>query len=500
MTLRARLTLGFLAIAVLLVIPLGIALSSLRSVQHMTQQLQAADFTASLELARAVRALESVREKEKVFPIFADSEATPPFLAALDSLVRTADSLGALGHPAPAGELRQTADTLRAALERLRAAVAATDTAAVDSVTVAWTQPAIQRAESTLTATGRALEGKSRGIARAASEQATDAFDLARWALALAVLLAAGVAILITRSVSRPVRELQRGMQAVADGDFSHRIAVTPERGDEFGQLAASYQVMAHQLADLDRLKAEFVSVASHELKTPINVILGYLQLVEEGVYGTINDRQREVVATLAAQGQALTRLVQQLLDISRFEAGGGRIDVREITLSSLIEEMESTFQVLAIQREVTFHITRSDDLPEIVRWDPDRMSEVLGNLLSNAFKFTDRGGKIELEVRRADDSVEMVVSDSGAGIPTSQLQHVFRKFYQADNQAAASLKGTGLGLAIAKEIVETHGGQISVDSTPGVGTTFRITLPILVPIGRAHAVAHELHAQGAER
>lgn len=499
MTLRARLTLGFLAIAVLLVIPLGIALSSLRSVQYMTQQLQAADFTASLELARAVRALESVREKEKVFPIFADSEATPPFLAALDSLVRTADSLGALGHAVPAGALRQTADTLRSALERLRSAVADTDTAAVDSVTVEWTQPAIQRAESTLTATGRTLEGRSRSIALAASKQATDAFDLAQWALALAVLLAAGIAIMITRSISRPVRELQHGMQAVADGDFSHQIAVRPDRADEFGQLAGSYQVMAQQLADLDRLKAEFVSVASHELKTPINVILGYLQLVDEGVYGDLNDRQREVIATLAAQGQTLTRLVQQLLDISRFEAGGGRIDVRDITLASLIEEMETSFKVLAIQREVTFQISHADDLPEIVRWDPDRMSEVLGNLLSNAFKFTERGGTVSLSVTRAGDSVQMLVRDSGAGIPASQLQHVFRKFYQADNQAAASLKGTGLGLAIAKEIVETHGGQISVDSTPGVGATFCIILPILASSRRAHSTTMELQAQESE-
>lgn len=500
MTLRARLTLGFLAIAVLLVIPLGIALSSLARVQRMTQQLQAADFTASLELARAVRALEAVRGTEKVFPIFADSEATPPFLAALDSLTRSADSLGALGHPVPAEDLRQTADTLRSALERLRAAVSAEDNPAVDSITVSWTRPAIQRAESTLTATGRALEGKSQRIAAEASEAANDAFNLAQWALALVVLLAAGVAILITRSVSRPVRELQRGMQAVADGDFSHRIAVRPERHDEFGQLAVSYQAMAGQLADLDRLKAEFVSVASHELKTPINVILGYLQLLDEGVYGGINDRQREVLATLAVQGQTLTRLVQQLLDISRFEAGGGRMDVRDVVLTDFIEELESAFRVLSLQREVSFHILCADDLPETVRWDPDRMSEVLGNLLSNAFKFTERGGKVELEVTRADDAVQMVVRDSGAGIPASQLQHVFRKFYQADNQMAAALKGTGLGLAIAKEIVETHGGRITVDSTPGVGTTFCIVLPIRASSRRAHHTAPDLHAQGSTR
>lgn len=462
----------------------------------MTQQLQAADFTASLELARAVRALESVREKEKVFPIFADSEATPPFLAALDSLTRTADSLGALGHAEPSRELRQTSDTLRSALGRLRAAVAAVDTMAIDSITVAWTQPAIQRAESTITATGRTLEGRSRGIALAASAKATAAFDLAQWALALAIFISAGVAVLITRSISRPVRELQRGMQAVADGDFSREIAVSQQRHDEFGRLATSYKVMARQLAELDKLKAEFVSVASHELKTPINVILGYLQLLDEGVYGPLTDRQREVVATLGTQGQSLARLVQQLLDMSRFEAGGGRIDVRDLTLADLITELEGSFHVLSVQRGVSFHILCADDLPAVVRWDPDRMSEVLGNLLANAFKFTDRGGRVELEVTRVGQSVQMVVRDTGAGIPTSQLQHVFRKFYQADNQSAASLKGTGLGLAIAKEIVEAHEGQISVESTPGLGTTFCIVMPILASSRRLHIAAPEMALQ----
>ncbi len=500
MTLRARLTLGFLAIAILLVIPLGIALSSLREVQRTTQQLQSGDFTASLELARAVRALESVREKEKVFPIFADSEATPPFLAALDSLTRSADSLGALGRVAPSTQLRQTADTLRAALKRLRTAVATIDTLAIDSITLEWTQPAIQRAESTLTVTGQTLEGNSRDVARDARDVATKAFGLAQWALALAILISAGVAVLITRSISRPVRELQRGMQAVADGNFSRELNISPAREDEFGRLARSYKVMARQLSDLDKLKAEFVSVASHELKTPINVILGYLQLLDESVYGPLTDRQREVVATLGSQGQSLARLVQQLLDISRFEAGGGRIDVRDITLSHFITELETAFHVLSMQRGVSFHIMGSQDLPGVVRWDPDRMSEVLGNLLSNAFKFTERGGSVELEVTKDGDNVRMIVRDTGAGIPTSQLQHVFLKFYQADNQSAASLKGTGLGLAIAKEIVEAHGGQIIVDSTPGVGTTFCLNLPIQATGRRLQIQLPELGLKGAVR
>src|SRR5690242_12438196 len=140
------------------------------------------------------------------------------------------------------------------------------------------------------------------------------------------------------------------------------------------------------------------------------------------------------------------------------------------------------------MQRGITFLVTRDPALPETVFWDEDRMSEVLGNLLSNAFKFTERGGTVELTVGTATDAVEMRVRDTGAGIPPENVPFIFEKFFQADNQAAASAKGTGLGLAIAKTIVGAHGGTISVESTLGAGTTFSIRLPIRASGGRHHA------------
>jgi signal transduction histidine kinase len=134
---------------------------------------------------------------------------------------------------------------------------------------------------------------------------------------------------------------------------------------------------------------------------------------------------------------------------------------------------------VLAMQRDISFSVEHRDGLPDKVVWDEDRINEVLGNLLSNAFKFTPRGGKVALSVQRSDDKLVVTVNDTGAGISPEQLPHIFDKFYQADNQAQAATKGTGLGLAIAKEVVEAHGGQISVESTVGEGTTFVVTLPV---------------------
>ena len=134
------------------------------------------------------------------------------------------------------------------------------------------------------------------------------------------------------------------------------------------------------------------------------------------------------------------------------------------------------------MQREITFNVRHSEDLPEAVFWDEDRINEVLGNLLSNAFKFTSRGGKVDLEVANGTGSVTIVVRDTGAGIDPGQLPRIFEKFFQADNQAQASVKGTGLGLAIAREIVEAHRGKISVESELNRGATFTITLPTRIP------------------
>ena len=238
---------------------------------------------------------------------------------------------------------------------------------------------------------------------------------------------------------------------------------------------------MSRQLAELDKLKAEFVSIASHELKTPINVILGYLQLMQEGIYGPLTDKQQQVSETIGLQAKTLARLASQLLDVSRFAAGGGRIEPRPIQFNAMLDELQRTFHVLAVQRQIDFCIVRREALPEAVVWDPERINEVTGNLLSNAFKFTQAGGSVELTAASADNSVVITVRDTGAGIPEQQLPHVFEKFYQADNQRAASTKGTGLGLAIAKEIVEAHGGRIHCESIVGAGTTFTLSLPVTV-------------------
>ena len=325
------------------------------------------------------------------------------------------------------------------------------------------------------------LRNRTRERVTAAEDAIGEAERASLSALAAALLLAAGIAYWLTRSISRPVLALEQGMRAVADGELHHELSFRGDRRDEFGRLATSFQEMSRQLAELDKLKAEFVSIASHELKTPINVILGYVQLMQDGVYGPLTDKQTPVTNTIVAQAKTLSRLANQLLDVSRFEAGGGRIEPRPIRLAGMLDELERTFHVLAVQRQINFVVTRKDNLPDEVVWDAERINEVTGNLLSNAFKFTPANGTIELTAGPDENGVCIEVRDTGAGIAPEQLPHVFQKFYQADNQKSASAKGTGLGLAIAKEIVGAHQGSISCTSVIGVGTTFTLTLPNVV-------------------
>jgi signal transduction histidine kinase len=362
---------------------------------------------------------------------------------------------------------------------------------AVDTVSQQAMSPALIGAERALKLIEREIRQRTQLRVQEAQYSIQDAESYSAGALGIAIALATAIGLWLLRSISGPVKALEKGMRAVAEGELEHQLDLSPNRRDEFGRLATSFRSMSIQLAELDKLKAEFVSVASHELKTPINVILGYLQLMQQGIYGPLSTKQAEVLATVESQGRTLARLAAQLLDVTRFEAGGGRIEPRPIQLTALLEDLERTFHVLAVQRGVEFRVTRGEGLPDEVQWDADRINEVMGNLLANAFKFTGTGGTVDLSATPSDDYVRIEVRDSGAGIAPDQLPHIFEKFYQADNQGSAASPGTGLGLAIAKEIVEAHRGQIHCDSVVGKGTTFTLLLPSEVHLRRRTGQHH---------
>jgi len=496
MTLRSRLAVGLVTIAIILVGPLVFAIYSLRALNRDAKILANTELAASLLLGRLREGLGTVRHTELSLLFSHDIASRDMMEGQVARVASLADSLSHF-------ELGQYGEMIGNAVRQIAAAAPSESEAALagkasiaDSLSDSVFVPALNRADSTVRIAERELQTRTTDRVNAQSINIAQTERASISALVLALIIAASIAFWLTRTISHPINDLKSGMSAVADGDLDYELKIPPNRSDEFGELARSFLEMNRQLGELDKLKAEFVSVASHELKTPINVIIGYLQLLEEGVYGPLTPQQQAIHTTLGVQANTLLRLVKQLLDVSRFEAGGGRLELREVDLASLRKELENAFHVLAVQRDVTFCVEEHEGLPDVVFWDLDRINEVLGNLLSNAFKFTPLGGSVMLTIGPFEGGVRMEVRDTGPGIPAEQLPHVFDKFYQADNQASARSAGSGLGLAIAKQIVDAHGGTISCESKPGVGTCFTITLPIHAT--RPHPPARTLAAVGA--
>jgi PAS domain S-box-containing protein len=228
------------------------------------------------------------------------------------------------------------------------------------------------------------------------------------------------------------------------------------------------------QLRQLDRLKDEFVALVSHELRTPLTSIRGYLELITEDT--NLTEEQTRFIETIDRNAQRLQRVVGDLLFVAQVEAGKLSLEVADVNPNTLVEEAVQAAGPSAAAKsiELTAHL---GELPEI-RGDRARLAQVLDNLISNAIKFTPSFGRVTVTTRVLPGEVEVVVSDSGMGIPADELHLLFQRFFRAERATAGAIPGTGLGLAIAKAIVTGHGGRIRVESDDGAGTTFRIILP----------------------
>lgn len=236
------------------------------------------------------------------------------------------------------------------------------------------------------------------------------------------------------------------------------------------------------QAEEASRAKSEFLSNVSHELRTPLNAILGYTVLLLDGTYGEIAARQGEVMESVRRNADDLLNLVNQLLDLTRIESRRLRVDSEPVDLFSLFEEVSVGIKSLFDQKGLTFDCRVPKALPPI-RSDYQKIKQVFVNLLSNAAKFTLRGGvKIEASDRRDQKRVEIAVRDTGIGVPSDLLPKIFEPFFQADGSTTRQYGGVGLGLAIVKELLALLGGEIRVESRPGEGATFIVTLPYAPP------------------
>jgi signal transduction histidine kinase/DNA-binding response OmpR family regulator len=237
------------------------------------------------------------------------------------------------------------------------------------------------------------------------------------------------------------------------------------------------------ELEKASRAKSDFLARMSHELRTPLNVIMGFSELMLDQVPGEINEEQRQCLDDMLTSSRHLLGLINEVLDLSKVEAGKVEVRVKDIALAELVGSVTSAMTAVLSQRKQSLDVDLAKGLP-LVYADGARLRQVFFNLLSNASKFTPDGGKIRIEALRKDGLCQVTVSDNGIGIKKEDLKQIFEPFYQADNPVTRERKGTGLGLTLVKEIVEMHGGQIWVQSEYGKGSDFIFTLPLVAGEG----------------
>ncbi len=303
--------------------------------------------------------------------------------------------------------------------------------------------------------------------------------DLVRQSLLLAGLAAVALALLlgflISWRLTAPLRQLTRAAGVIAGGDLSERV---PAKGrDEISELGRAFNQMAASLEEGETLRRNLMADVAHELRTPLTVIQGNLQAILDGVY-PLDEAQ---VAGLYDETRLLTRLVDDLRELALAEAGQLRLEREPVALAALAQGVVANFMSAAESAGVTLTKSpgRGGDAVQIAG-DADRLGQVLRNLLSNALRHTPAGGQVAVRVEEAGKQALLIVTDTGTGITPEDLPHVFDRFYRGNKSRGRRVGSAGLGLAIARQLVMAHGGEISVESAVGQGTTFTVSLPAL--------------------
>lgn len=325
-------------------------------------------------------------------------------------------------------------------------------------------------------------------------------------AAALALALSIGLAFVIGRGISTPITVLTNAARRMAGGAYQQRIEINSR--DEIGQLAHAFNEMAtaigareddlvgqttqlaqanaeldvarRQAEEANRLKSEFVATMSHELRTPLNAIIGYSQILLAGMTGGLTEKQQRFMNRIFSNSANLLQLIDDILDLSKIEAGRLELIRKSFSVRGWLEEIANQVHGLAEEKNLDFQTHVDPQLPPVIVGDPERLKQIALNLISNAIKFTDEGHvKVSLLCRDR-DAWELIVSDTGVGIPPHAQEYIFEEFRQVDGTTQRKHGGSGLGLAIVRHLTLIMGGNIRVQSEVGKGSTFTARLPLI--------------------
>ena len=375
----------------------------------------------------------------------------------------------------------------------------------------------IERTSATPSATARIIGDVTVGLSLKGVDEHVATYVRFQAAITAAFLILTTLAIYhFSRRITRPINRLTTQAQSIAAGDLDQRIAVPFT--DEIGQLAAAFNEMtralkanigdkARVLAELQELnrtledrirertaeleergralalasrhKSDFLANISHELRTPLNAILGFNEMILGQVYGEVPADMQEPLADIQSSGKHLLRLINNVLDLAKIEAGRMELSLADYSVQDTVESVRSTLRPLAAEKGLEFLASVPNDLP-LAHGDGGRIAQCLMNLAGNSLKFT-KAGRVEISVQANNGLLVYRVTDTGIGIPPDKIASLFTEFKQTDATIASEYGGTGLGLSISKKFVEMHGGKIWVESEVGRGSAFIFEIPLRV-------------------
>ncbi|MGZ9165493.1 MAG: sensor histidine kinase [Anaerolineales bacterium] len=287
----------------------------------------------------------------------------------------------------------------------------------------------------------------------------------------IGAVIALLLGVFLSRTLTRPIRELTQATHAVSEGDLSQQVPI--RSNDELGELAQAFNRMSTELARSTNTRKQMTADIAHELRTPLSLILGHAEAVHDGVL----QPTRENFEIIREEATRLEHLVNDLRILSLADAGELTINLQPIEPQRLLQEVASLYQYQTQRKNITLDLDIAAPLPTI-EVDPGRMTQVLTNILDNALRHTSEGGQIILAAKQGQNQIEISLQDSGPGITEQDANRIFDRFYRTDPSRQREEGGSGLGLAIARSIVQAHGGQIRAESEPGKGLKIIITLP----------------------
>jgi two-component system sensor histidine kinase BaeS len=299
-------------------------------------------------------------------------------------------------------------------------------------------------------------------------------FEAVAWAAAAAALVAVLISFVLSRSILHPLRDMMQASQRIAEGHYNERVKAGS--ADELGQLANRFNQMAEKLYQVESMRRQLIGDVSHELRTPLTAIKGSMEGLMDGVLPATDETYQQI----HQEADRLNRLVDDLQELSRVEAGAYELDLRPMNLAPLLETLAKRFRQPFEAKRVRLDLNLPADLPTVLA-DEHRILQVLTNLTGNALMYTPEGGIVTIHVTHEHKMVQVTVRDTGAGIAPEHLSHLFDRFYRVDkSRSRAAGGGSGIGLTIAKYLVEAHGGKIWVESEgKGKGSAFSFTLPV---------------------